>query len=490
MRLLLIGLALSILQYSDRLSIAAEVTKRPNIVLIMADNQGAWTLGCYGNADIRTPHIDRLAAEGMRFTRAFSSNPVCSPTRATFLTGLLPSQHGVHCFLRADEWQMGEGAKCVIDEFRTLPEILADAGYVCGLVGKWHLGANASPHRGFRYWVTMPHGGTQTFYNAAVVEDGQQRREPKYLTDFWTQRAIEFIDQQQNDERPFFLLLPYNGPYNLSRFLLRPAQNRHADYYADKQLLSFPRGPMHPWQHANKEYLNNPVSIRRVAAETSGVDDGVGALMASLKQNGLDDNTLVIYCADQGWVGGQNGLWGMGDHTQPVTAFDGMMQIPLIFRHPSNIPAATISDLMTSNYDLMPTLLSYLGLADQMPDQPRSPGRDYSAALRGQTLQQWDNTVYYEMETLRCIRTSQWKYVHRHPSGPHELYHLVSDPHEKTNRYGQPLDLEVQGLLKAQLDQFFIEHADPNWDIYRGGGSKVKRFTSDDTPTSAAGVTR
>jgi arylsulfatase A-like enzyme len=131
-----------------------------------------------------------------------------------------------------------------------------------------------------------------------------------------------------------------------------------------------------------------------------------------------------------------------------------------------------------------------LGLADQMPDQPRSPGRDYSAALRGQTLQQWDNTVYYEMETLRCIRTSQWKYVHRHPSGPHELYHLVSDPHEKTNRYGQPLDLEVQGLLKAQLDQFFIEHADPNWDIYRGGGSKVKRFTSDDTPTSAAGVTR
>jgi arylsulfatase A-like enzyme len=200
-------------------------------------------------------------------------------------------------------------------------------------------------------------------------------------------------------------------------------------------------------------------------------------VMAALKEFGLDENTLVIYCADQGWVGGHNGLWGMGDHTRPVTAFDGMMQIPLIFRHPGKIPAGAVSDLMTSNYDLMPTLLSYLGLAERMPEQPRSPGRDYSAVLRGELPPAWDNVVYYEMEILRCIRTSQWKYIHRHPDGPHELYHLDDDPHEMVNRYGQPGDVEIGQRLKGRLDEFFNAYAEPQWDIYRGGGSKVRRFT-------------
>src|SRR6187402_2312602 len=108
---------------------ATSAEARPlNIVLILTDNQGAWTLGCYGNPDIRTPHIDRLSTEGVRFTHAFSSNAVCSPTRATFLTGLIPSQHGVHCFLAGGHPQTGPGAYSTIDEFRSLGEILHDAG--------------------------------------------------------------------------------------------------------------------------------------------------------------------------------------------------------------------------------------------------------------------------------------------------------------------------------------------------------------------------
>ena len=119
--------------------------ERPNGVLLMTDNHGAWTLGCYGNDEIRTPNIDRLASEGTLFTRAFASNPVCSPTRATFLTGLIPSQHGVHCFLTGGRLQVGPEARCTLDQFRSLPEVLRDQGYSCGLVGKWHLGDNLNP---------------------------------------------------------------------------------------------------------------------------------------------------------------------------------------------------------------------------------------------------------------------------------------------------------------------------------------------------------
>ena len=118
---------------------------------------------------------------------------------------------------------------------------------------------------------------------------------------------------------------------------------------------------MHPWHFNNKEFLNNPTAIRRVAAETSGVDDGVGAVMATLQRLGLDDNTLVVYAGDQGWMGGQNGIWGMGDHTRPVGAHELMMHIPLIFRQPGRIAAGRTSDLIVSNYDFLPTVLAYLG---------------------------------------------------------------------------------------------------------------------------------
>jgi arylsulfatase A-like enzyme len=445
--------------------------ERPNIVLILTDNHGAWTLGCYGNPDIRTPNIDRLAGQGLRFTRAFSSNAVCSPTRATYLTGLLPSQHGVHCYLRAGEAQMGPDAYSTIAEFRTLPEILAESGYVCGLSGKWHLGDNLRPQEGFTDWITMPHGATSTFYDAEVIDGGRVRREPTYLTDLWTERGVRFIEQHR--DRPFFLFLSYNGPYALGRLLLRPARNRHAEHYADKLLPSFPREAMHPWQFNNREYLNNPFSIRRVAAEVSGVDDGVGRILDTLTRLKLDEKTLVILTADQGWVGGQHGLWGMGDHTRPLAAFDGMLHIPLIFRHTGSIPAGKTSDLLTSNYDLMRTVLEYAGLGQQLPAKPVSPGRDYSPTLRGRQ-QPWENAVFYDFENVRAIRTHDWKYVERFPDGPHELYDLTADPGEQFNLYGQPKQAGMQADLRRRLHEFFTRYADPQYDLWRGGRSKTR----------------
>lgn len=452
------------------LSITRPASARPpNLVFILTDNQGAWTLGCYGNPDIRTPHIDRLAAEGIRFTRALSSNPVCSPTRATFLTGLMPSQHGIHAPL-SPAFMMGPRAYNPLADFTSLGEVMRDAGYVCGLSGKWHLGDNLNPSEGFSFWITKPEGSTQEFYDQKIIEHGKVRVEEGYTTDLWTRKAIEFINQ--NKERPFFLYLAYNGPYSLSNLMLNPARNRHANYYKGKHFKSFPVDSMHPWQSKNKHIHNQQVAMERLACETSGVDDGVGEVMATLRRLGLDENTLVVYAADQGWMGGQNGIWAMGDHSHPFGAHELMMQIPLLFRHPGVIPAGETDDRIVSNYDFLPTVLSHLGLGERMPRQ-NSPGRDFSAALRGQALP-WEDVMFYEMENTRSIRTDTWKYVARFPEGPFELYDKVRDPAERFNMYGQPEMEPIRAELSQRLDAFFNRYSDPKYNVWKDGKSRAR----------------
>jgi len=258
---------------------------------------------------------------------------------------------------------------------------------------------------------------------------------------------------------------------------LEPARNRHAAYYAEKELLSFPRDTIHPWQYNNKAYHNNIVSIRRVAAEVSAVDDGVGSVMEALREHGLEDNTIVVFAGDQGWMGGQNGFFGMGDHTRPIGAHDLMMHVPLIFHHPPGIQPAT-SDIMVSNTDFLPSLLDYLGLAERIPRQPKLSGRSYAAALRGQTLA-WETNMVYEMEGCRALRTEEWKYVaRREPAGPRELYDMARDPHERFNLFGQPDVADVQQAMAGKLDAFFAQFADPQYDIWKGGRSKARRLVA------------
>jgi len=453
-------------------------SRPPNVVFILTDNHGAWTLGCYGNKEIATPQIDALAASGLRMTRAFSSNPVCSPTRATFLTGLIPSQHGVHCYLHANRLQIGPEAKNTLAEFRSLPEILKSQGYRCGLIGKWHLGDNLHPQEGFDdYWITMPHGGTTEFYNAEIIENGKVRKEQQYLTDFWTDHAIRFLKQNDPRNRPFFLYLPYNGPYALGNLLLNEGKNRHVAEYAQAELLSFPRHKPHPWQFNNLNYINNPVSIRRVATEISGIDDGVGRVMQTLKEQGELENTIVIFAADQGWVGGHQGFFGMGDHTRPATARDGMLQIPWIISHPGHIPNGTTSDLLVSNYDFVPTLLGYLGLSHQMPTEPLSPGRDFSPVLHGKAMSDWTSEIFAEFEYLRMIRTDRWKLVRRFTAGPDELYDLQSDPTEEHNLIDTPSASTPMADLDQRMNAFFKEYATPRYNLWEGGSSQTLVLT-------------
>ena len=448
-------------------------TKPYNLIVIMTDNHGPWTLGCYGNQDVLTPNIDQLASEGMLFERAFASNPVCSPTRATFLTGLMPSQHGVHSWLHADRLQMGPDVQSTLAEFTSLGDVLKAAGYACGLVGKWHLGDNIRPQEGFdSYWITKPHGHTLEFYDQPIIHEGKVYTEPRYTTDLWTEHAIKFLKQNQGKEKPFFLLLTYNGPYGLGQSLLQPAQNRHAKYYADKQLPSFPRNPIHPWQYNNREYMNNPVAMRRYAAEISGVDDGVGKVLDEIRQLGMDEQTLIVFTADQGLGCGQHGLWGMGDHTKPLHAFDPTMHIPLIFRHQGRISAGSSTKMMVANYDMMPTILGYLGMDDKKPTELPLPGQDFSRKLRGQSIK-WNNAMFYEYINTRAIRTDEWKLILRHDIGPNELYNLTEDPGEWINLYNNITYTDIQSKLSEQLTDFFDRYADPRYDLWNGGASKT-----------------
>ena len=448
---------------------------RPNIVFIITDNQSPWTLGCHGNDEILTPNCDRLASEGVRFTNALCVNPVCSPNRATCLTGLMPSQHGVHNWLGGEkpDAQIGPEAYCTIGEFANLPEILAHEGYSCGLSGKWHLGDSLNPQLGFDYWFSKPRGHTRTFYDSEAIWEGEIYREPRYSLDAITDHAVDFL--QQRDEEPFFLYVGYNGPYGLDQDMRDGHRNRHSEYYAGKPLLCFPRGETHPWLVQNRDCMNNETTMRSYASAVSGVDDGVGTLLETLDDLQLAENTLVIYTADHGLCAGHNGVWGMGDHSRPLHMFQQNLRVPLLMRHPAAIPAGRVVDELSPNYDLFPSMLEYLGLESPLPSDLLLPGRSFAPALRGEALGWDDQVAIHEYENTRAIQTPEWKLIRRHPDGPDELYDMVRDPGERVNLIGYPDHEAVIGGLDARLTAFFAKHADPRYDLWSGGISKAGR---------------
>ena len=453
---------------------AAGRADKPNVVLIVTDNHGAWTLGCYGNPDIKTPHLDRLAAEGVRFSRAFANNPVCSPTRATLLSGLMPSQHGVHNYL--------EARYNTLEEFDTLPEILSREGYTCGIVGKWHLGPFDRPgQEGFTHWVVKKDGHTLSFYSTLVADhSGRKQTVKRHIMPFWTARAVEFIEK--NKLKPFFLYLAYNGPYGLSTCIRGEPRNRHAATYARSEMKSFPREPMHPWLRVNREHVGSASARRNYASQVSMVDDGVGDVLAAIKKHGLDENTLVIFTADQGMAGGHGGFWGMGDHTRPQTIYDWTLHVPLIVRHRGKVAPGRTVDRLVANYDIMPSILSHLALADKIPTKPRGPGRDFSPLLHGRKTR-WQDVVFGEYaDHVRMVRTGRWKYIRRRGKGPNELFDLAADPGEKSNLHGKAEHAEIQAELAGRLDRFFAKYCEAMWDMWKGGGTSKHLHTKKPPP--------
>ena len=182
----------------------------PNILFILTDDQGAWAMGCYGNPEIRTPNLDRLAAQGARFEHFFCASPVCSPARASLLTGRIPSQHGVHDYLCEGNGGCGQRAIQYLEGQTGYTDLLAAAGYQCALSGKWHLGDGAHPQKGFSFWYTHQKGGGP-YYNAPMFRDGEPVIEERYITDVITDEALRFLDERDR-EKPFYLSVHYTAP--------------------------------------------------------------------------------------------------------------------------------------------------------------------------------------------------------------------------------------------------------------------------------------
>lgn len=464
---------------------------KPNIVLIFTDNQQASTLACYGNSEIHTPNLDRLASQGMKFDNAFCPNAFCSPCRASVLTGVLPSQHGVHSWIddrNMPDWPAGWHA---LNGMQTLPGLLQNDGYKTALIGKYHLGEPTTPAEGFDHWVTLEDGHVRSFYRNRIFDNGIVYEQPGHSVDFFTTKATEFMTDQVAAENPFFLFLPYPAPYGHWPATKETDENRHTQRYADCPMNSIPREGLN--KNAVEGFLaissesttdldfsmlmrapNDLPTLRNYYSQISMVDDGVGEIMASLDALGIADNTLLIFTTDHGLSVGQHGFWGHGGASFPSNLHRAAHSIPLIVSQKGVVPEGQTTKLMVSNMDLYSTILDHTGVSAAETEY-ELPSRNLMPVLKGHMAADWgDDAVYSEQEETRVIRTQKWVLFKRF-DGPankgigDELYDVENDPREAINLSGNPEFQAIEAELSAMLVDFFRRHVRAEADLWTGG---------------------
>ena len=455
---------------------------RPNVLFILSDDQGPWAAGCCGNDEIRTPHIDRLAAEGVRFSNFFCTSPVCSPARASLMTGRIPSQHGVHDWIYRGNMpnepelptvaQAGFRPQRYLEGMTCYTDILAANGWTCGLSGKWHLGDSMTPQHGMSHWFTIPKGSSE-YRNATVIRDGRTELCEKYLTDAITDDAIGFIEA--NRARPFCLNLHYNAPH-------QPWTGHPQEIVNSYDACAFktcPQGPAHPWAlPRSRKFLGDREALKGYFAAVTAMDLGIGRVLDRLDELGLRERTLVIFSSDNGYSCGQHGFWHKGNGTFPLNMYESSVKVPAIFSRPGALPQGRVSGAMVSQYDFLPTLLDYLGLPKL--DDATLPGASFLGVLTGRAAEAREDVVIYdEYGPVRMIRTREWKYVHRYPYGPHELYDMVRDPDERANLVDDRSRRAVVDMLRARMARWFERYVVPALDGARlsvDGEGQIRRI--------------
>jgi len=459
--------------------------RRPNIVFVMADDHAAHAIGAYGSRVNATPGIDRLAAEGMRFDACFCTNSICSPSRATILTGTYNHVNGVTTL---DTHLDGR--------LPTFPKMLQAAAYQTAMIGKWHLGhGGIHDPTGFDWWSVLPDQGEYrdpTFLEA----DGRQIVRQGYATDLITDLALDWIDRRDPD-RPFLAMVHHKAPHRS----WEPAE-RHATLFTDAPIrepttlrddhvgrsTAAVEARMQLWDLTAedlKEVVPPGLSddeelawryqrymqdyLRCVAA----LDENVGRLLDGLGERGIGDDTVLVYTSDQGFFLGDHGWF------DKRFMYEESLRMPLIVRYPRLVEAGTSSDAIVLNLDLAQTLLELAGVEPTTPMQ----GRSMVQLLRGERPQDWRTSMYYRywmhldgshgVWAHRGVRTRRHKLVHYYGEGlgqpgaaaeprpeEWELFDLEADPFELRSLHDDPDHHAILEDLRAQLQRLCSESGD------------------------------
>jgi len=449
--------------------VASRDPERPNVLFVVADDLGYWAIGPYGNDEAETATLDMLAGEGIVFDNFFCTSPVCSPARASMLTGLIPSQHGVHDWIAAGH--TGVGAKDYLTGRDTLYGVLSKAGYRPSLSGKWHLGASDQPRKEFVHWFAHQSGGGP-YWNAPMVRGHELVRAKGYLTDVLADDAIDVIDAEVSggSREPFLLHLHFTAPHS-------PWVGVHPPelvaLFDECEFRSVPRGDTHPWLLLHngevREAIRSPFeSLKGYFAAVAGLDRALGRVLEALRRRGLMTSTLVVFLSDNGFNAGHHGIWGKGNGTYPQNMYDTSVKVPAIFAQPGRIKPGRREELV-SGYDVLVTLLEYLHVADARIERVASPGRSFAELLESnsgvcaQGAGRGFVVVFDEYGPVRMVRTKDWKYVWRW-NGPEELYDLAADAGETRNLAEEAALAGTRETLRKELEVWFARYADPRFD--------------------------
>jgi len=470
-RFLIVAIVPAILAGSSSVLCCAESDERPNIVVVLVDDLRWDEIGCAGHPFARTPNIDRIASEGVRFRNAFCTTPLCSPVRACLLTGLHTHHHGILDNINRNEQS---------HRLKTFPQVLQRNGYNTAYVGKWHMGNDDTARPGFDYWVSMKGQGTS--FDPLLNVDGERKKFSGHTTDVLNEKAVAFIRQER--QQPFCLYVAHKALHpeltqrddgsitdpKAAKFL--PAK-RHRELYAD---AAIPRRLNVTDSLKDKPALQREIeglpplgpatgtsdkTVRDRLRMLAAVDEGVGLLLAELERSGELDNTVFVFTSDHGYWYGEHGL-----SVERRLAYEEGIRIPLLVRYPRLVKSGGVIDQFALSIDLAPTLLDLAHATATFS----MDGRSLVPLLKGEHPADWRTSflIQYNTDTVfprvhkmgyRAIRTKRWKYIrYNELNGMDELYDLKNDPYEMENVVNRPdskmvlnrLSSEIDGLLKCK----------------------------------------
>jgi len=426
--------------------------KRPNILFIYTDDQAYWTIGANGNKEAKTPNIDRLSDEGANLKNAYVTTPVCSPSRATLMTGRYASELNIADFIPQPGHRLydPENEIGLPPDSRTFAEELSEAGYTTGLIGKWHLGdwmndASNKYHptnHGYDYFMGLTGGGTSPV-NPPLEKDGEVKQFEGLTTDILTDEAIKFI--KENSQETFLLNVNYRAPHSAWLPVAEADWKPYKDLDPEIPNPNFPDLDIKRLKRMMREYL----------ASVSGIDRNVGRLLHTLDMLKIADNTIVIFTSDHGYNMGHNGIFHKGNGIwvtnslppkQPnieqryrPNLYDQSLKVPAIIRWPAVIESGLSVSETVTNLDWFPTLLEMANIT--MSEQKIVRGRSFVPLLKGENVEDWPNDFYaeydminYAQSYMRSYRTTNWKLVKdfKNPER-NELYNIAKDPEENIN---------------------------------------------------------